>query len=66
VTRRSPNVQSPVRPAPSRLSAAQEALVVYLQHLPPVDSAVPAHVPPAPGDPEADTFWFAYSGVYRR
>lgn len=43
-----------------------EALVVYLQHLPPVDSEVPAPVPPAPGDPEADTFWFAYSGVYRR
>jgi mono/diheme cytochrome c family protein len=43
-----------------------EALVVYLQHLPPADSAVPARVPPAPGDPDADTFSFAYSGVYRR
>jgi mono/diheme cytochrome c family protein len=43
-----------------------EALVVYLQHLPPVYSAVPAPVPPVPGDPDADTFWFSYSGEYRR
>jgi mono/diheme cytochrome c family protein len=43
-----------------------EALVTYLQHLSPVDSAVPAPAPPGPSDPEADTFWFAYSGEYRR
>jgi mono/diheme cytochrome c family protein len=43
-----------------------EALVVYLQHLPPVSSAVPPPVPPSPGDPDADTFWFSYSGEYRR
>jgi mono/diheme cytochrome c family protein len=42
-----------------------EALVVYLQHLSLVDSAVPSPAPPAPSDPEADTFWFAYSGDYR-
>jgi len=27
---------------------------------------VPARVPPVPGDPDADTFWFSYSGEYRR
>lgn len=43
-----------------------EALVVYLQHLPPADSTVPPPAPPAAGDPDADTFWFSYSGVYRR
>jgi mono/diheme cytochrome c family protein len=43
-----------------------EALVVYLQHLPPVDSHVPAPVPPAPGDAPADTFSFGYTGVWRR
>jgi hypothetical protein len=43
-----------------------DALIVYLQHLPRVSSAVPPPVPPAPGDPDADTFWFSYSGEYRR
>jgi mono/diheme cytochrome c family protein len=43
-----------------------EALVVYLRQLAPADSTVPAPAPPAPGDPEADTFWFSYSGIYKR
>jgi mono/diheme cytochrome c family protein len=42
-----------------------EALVVYLQHLPAARSAVPPPRPPSPGDPDADTFWFAYSGDFR-
>ena len=42
-----------------------EALIVYLQHLPPAWSRVPAPTPPAPGDREADTFFFGYSGEYR-
>jgi mono/diheme cytochrome c family protein len=43
-----------------------EALVVYLRHLPAMPSAIPPPAPPAPGDPEADTFWFSYTGSYRR
>lgn len=35
-----------------------EALVVYLQQLPPVRHAIPAPVPPRDGDPDADTFTF--------
>ncbi len=42
------------------------ALVAYLRQLPPVDSTVPPPVPPASGDPDADTFWFSYTGEYRR
>jgi hypothetical protein len=41
------------------------ALVVYLRSLPPVWSRVPDPRPPAPGDEEADTFHFGYSGEYR-
>jgi mono/diheme cytochrome c family protein len=42
-----------------------EALVVYLQQLPPVDSTVPPPAPPSPRDPDADTFWFGYGGRWR-
>ena len=42
-----------------------EALIAYLQHLPPVSSRVPSPVPPAVGDEEGDTFWFGYTGEYR-
>ena len=43
-----------------------EALTVYLQHLVSVDSVVPPPAPAGRDDPDADTFWFAYSGAYRR
>jgi hypothetical protein len=43
-----------------------EALVTYLQHLPPVHSRVPDPAPPAEGDEEGDTFHFGYTGDYRR
>jgi mono/diheme cytochrome c family protein len=43
-----------------------EALIVYVKHLPPAWSRVPPPAPPAPGDREADTFFFGYSGEYRR
>jgi mono/diheme cytochrome c family protein len=43
-----------------------EALIVYLQQLPPVWSRVPAPTPPAADDRAADTFFFGYSGEYRR
>jgi hypothetical protein len=42
-----------------------EALIFYLRHLPPVFSKVPDPLPPQPGDAEADTFYFGYSGDYR-
>jgi mono/diheme cytochrome c family protein len=42
-----------------------EALIVYLQHLPPVFSRVPSPEPPAADDEEGDTFWFGYTGEYR-
>jgi mono/diheme cytochrome c family protein len=43
-----------------------ESLVVYLKHLAPVWSRVPAPEPPGPGDREGDTFFFGYSGEWRR
>ena len=42
-----------------------EALTAYLRHLAPAFSRVPAPEPPRPGDEEADTFWFGYTGEYR-
>lgn len=42
-----------------------ESLIVYLKHLRPVWSRVPAPEPPAPGDRAADTFFFGYTGDYR-
>jgi mono/diheme cytochrome c family protein len=51
----------------SRLSPEDlEALVVYLRHLPPVRSQVPAPVPPGASDPDGDTFAFGYTGTYLR
>ncbi len=41
-----------------------EALVVYLQHLPPVHSRVPGQAPPRSDDEDADTFYFGYVGEY--
>lgn len=43
-----------------------EALVVYLRHLPAAWSRVPDPEPPAPGDEAGDTFFFGYTGEYRR
>jgi len=43
-----------------------ESLIVYLKHLPPAWSRVPAPSPPVAGDRQADTFFFGYSGEYRR
>ncbi|MGH7818697.1 MAG: hypothetical protein ACREQ9_02900, partial [Candidatus Binatia bacterium] len=43
-----------------------EALIFYLRSLPPAWSKVPEPRPPRPGDEAADTFWFGYSGEYRR
>jgi mono/diheme cytochrome c family protein len=42
-----------------------EALVVYLQQLPPVYSRIPDPEPPRAGDPDADTFYFGYVGEMR-
>ncbi len=41
-----------------------EALVFYLRSIPPVYSKVPPPEPPKPGDEEADTFTFGYTGEY--
>jgi mono/diheme cytochrome c family protein len=43
-----------------------EALVAYLRHLPPAWSRVPDPEPPRPGDEAGDTFFFGYTGEYRR
>ena len=43
-----------------------ESLITYLKHLPPAWSRVPAAKGPAPDDRAADTFFFGYSGQYRR
>jgi mono/diheme cytochrome c family protein len=43
-----------------------EALVFYLRQLPPVWSKVPAAQPPGTSDEPGDTFFFGYSGEYRR
>jgi mono/diheme cytochrome c family protein len=51
----------------SALSAEDlEALIVYLRNLRPVWSKVAASEPPAAGHEEGDTFFFGYSGEYRR
>jgi mono/diheme cytochrome c family protein len=42
-----------------------DALVFYLQHLPAAHSKVPGPQAPRPGDEEADTFYFGYTGEYR-
>jgi hypothetical protein len=41
------------------------ALVTYLRRLEPVHSAVPAPLPPAPGDPDGVSFGFAYRAADR-
>jgi hypothetical protein len=43
-----------------------EALVIYLEHLPPAWSRVPPPEARRADDPPADTFFFGYSGEYRR
>jgi mono/diheme cytochrome c family protein len=42
-----------------------EALVAYLQSLPPAYSKIPPPEPPRPDDLPGDSFWLGYSGEYR-